>query len=322
MFLFDGDMRKLNLLDAAGTGGTSGGGSADGGAASAGNVGDGANNAPSGGANGAGGVATSGADWSKWKESLPEDLRKSGALEPIKTIEALAKGYENLSKTLGKEKFTIPDPKFATQDDYKAIFRKLGAPEKVEDFKFKLPDGVDEKSLDADFMSNIKTAAVEAGVLPHQFEKIFESYHKIAAGKVQAHQDGMKQMMQEQVESLKKEWGGEFENQVKRANVAMMQLLPNEADRKAILDAGLGNHPSIVKALANASKLLKEDAFHGMDSGVKNSIAPEDALQKARAIQGDWNHPYRNPTHPNHKTAKEEVARLYQLAYPETSNSN
>jgi hypothetical protein len=318
MFLFNGDFRKLNLLGAEGT---AGGGGTDGASATGGNVGNGAGDAAGNSTNGAAGGVSAAADWSKWKEALPEDLRKSGALEPIKTIEALAKGYENLSKTLGKEKFTIPDPKFATQDDYKAIFRKLGAPEKVEDFKFKLPDGVDEKSLDADFMANIKTAAVEAGVLPHQFEKIFESYHKVAASKVQAHQEQTKQMMQEQVNTLKQEWGGEFENQVKRANVAMMQLLPNEADRKAIIDSGLGSHPSIVKVLANAAKLLKEDAFIGFDAGVKNSMTPDEALAKARSIQGDWNHPYRNPTHPNHKTAKEEVTRLYQMAYPETKQN-
>ena len=119
------------------------------------------------------------------------------------------------------------------------------------------------------------------------------------------------------IANLKKEWGAAYDTQVKKANVAFKELVPDEADRTRLIEDGLGTHPVVMKMLTNASKYFKEDVFLGHGEGTLSGFTPEAALQRAREIQGDPNHPYRQPTHPNHQAAKKEVADLYKVAFPE-----
>jgi len=258
-----------------------------------------------------------GPTWEDMTKGLPEDLRDDPSMTSIKNLEALAKSYVSSQKMLGKDKIPIPDPKHATQDDYLGIFKKLGAVENVEDFKFNLPEGVAEGDLNAETMSALKEAAVKTGVLPWQFEQIFGAYMAKANEGAAKTDESIKAKQEEDSAILKKEWGEGFNDQVGRANVAFRELVPDAADRDRLVKEGLGSHPVVLKLLANASKYFKEDQFLGQGEGALAGYTPESALQKAREIQGNPDHPYRNERHPNHKAAKQEVANLYKAAYPE-----
>lgn len=304
---------------------TVGGGSAGGGAGAnngtgggSGNTGDNGANASAGASGGANGNAGSagGLDWSKWQEALPEDLRKDPSISSIKSLPDLAKSFVHAQKLVGADKIQVPDPKHATQSDYLNVIKKLGLPEKIEDYKFKMPDGLDEKSLNKEFTDSIKQAAHEVGVLPWQFEKIFGAYHGYAAKQVEASNKAFKEAQEKDLGALKQEWGKGYETEVKKADVAFKELVPNVEDRQRMAQDGLLAHPVVIKAFAQAAKLLSEDKFLGQGDGKLVNMTPEDALKRAREIQGDNNHPYRNPSHPNHKAAKEEVQRLYQQAFP------
>lgn len=307
MLYFNKFYHKQNLLTDGGDGGA-GGGSGSSGTTS------GAASSDAGSANGDTGKS-GGVDWSKWADALPEDIRKDPSLSTIKTLPDLAKSYVSAQKLIGKDKIAIPDAKHATEADWLGVYQRLGAPTKVEDFKFKLPDGVDEKEVDADFLSKVKESAVKAGVAPWQFEKIFSAYHEIATERVKASESEFEATRNADIDNLKKEWGPAYENQIKKANVAFQEFLKPE-ERKRLIDDGIAGHPSVVKILANAAKMLTPDKFVGHGDGINGGMTPAEALSKAQKIQGDPNHPYRVPTHPNHKAAKEEVQALYKIAYP------
>ncbi len=259
--------------------------------------------------------------WDSIVSSFPDDIKNDSSMSTIKDVTSLAKSYISAQKMIGKDKISIPDPKHATQDDYINIFKKLGMPEKLDDYKFKLPDGVDEPSLDANFMGKLKESALAAGVLPWQFEKIYAAYHTNISEKMTAMQTQTAAESKQGIDALKAEWGAGYDSQVKKANVAFRELVPNQADRDALIQSGMGSNPVVLKMLANAAKYFKEDTFLGQGAGEFTGMTPEQALTKARAIQGDASHPYRNPTHPNHTHAKKEVQDLYKMAYPETKNS-
>jgi hypothetical protein len=263
----------------------------------------------------AGGTAT-GPKWEDLVKSLPEELQKDPSLTPIKDFTNLTKSFINAQKAMGS-KVNLPDPKHATETDYLDILKRMGAVEKSEDFKFKLPDGVTEDKLDKEFMTKLKDVAVKTGVLPWQFEKIFATYNEVANARVAAATGQFTQKAQEQITQLKTEWGQGFETQVKKANVAFKELVPNEEDRKALIADGLGGHPVVMKILANASKYFKEDVFLGQGAGEFTGMTPADALKKAGDIMGNPEHPYRRKDHPNHAAAKEEVQNLFKMAYPE-----
>ena len=268
---------------------------------------------PEGGGGGGGAPpAAAPVDWAAIKSGLPAELAADPALGPITNVEGLVKSYIHAQKSFGKDKIVVPD-KHATPEDWKGVFNKLGVPEKIDDYKMNL-EGIE---VNEDVLGKVKAVAHSKGVLPWQLEAVVKEFGGVAQQMHEAQQAEEQAKIDADINALKQSWGAEFDNQVKRANAAMRHLLPDAKDQQALIDAGFGTNPAMLRLLAGASKLLNEDAFIGQGEGKLAGITPEEALQKARAMQGDPNHPYRNPTHPNHLAAKKEVANLYAIAFPE-----
>lgn len=295
-----------NLLDAGGSGGPDGGGTGDGG--SAGNASNSGSNSGSGDDGGKAGLS-----WDQVKAAIPEELRNDSSMSSITSLDGLVKSYVHAQKAIGKEKISIPD-KHATEDDWKELFYKLGVPRDMEKYDFALPK---DAEVDDDARKIMREAAFQAGLLPWQMEKVFGKFYEMATSRQKQQFDELSSQRTEQQESLKKEWGEKFDSNVKRANVAFKHLVPDEADREALIELGLGSHPTVMKILVGAAQHFKEDVFIGQGSAEGSGFTPKEAEQKALEIMGDANHPYRRPEHPNHKNAKEEVKRLWQIAYPE-----
>ena len=293
------------LFDILGDGGDGGGGSAgDAGAPGADNKPGGASgdNPPPGGKT---------FDWTEIKQALPEDLRADSSLSTINSLEGLVKGYVHSQKAMGN-KVSIPD-KHATEEDWQQFARKLGVPEKAEEYDFKRPEGVD---VEEEFVKGLREVGHKAGILPHQMEKVFGQYVDWVNKFSETQEATIQAQHEKDVNELKAEWGEAFEDRKKAANVAFKELLPDEGLRERLINDGLASHPAVVRILANAAKLFNEDTFVGHGEGKLGGLTPKEALEKAQQIQGDDSHPYRIPGHPNHKAAQEEVANLYKIAYP------
>lgn len=254
-----------------------------------------------------------GLTWDQIKQAIPEELRNDKSLEPITSVEGLVKSYIHGQKAIGKDKISLPD-KHATEEDWQEVFKKMGNPESLDEYKYSLEG---DSALSEDVMDKVKEAAHKAGVLPWQFEKVVNVLNKEGLAQTEAQQTEAQNRYQAEVEKLQKEWGKNYDTMVRRANAAFKEFMPDKAEREAFIESGLGGDPRVVKILAQASKLLNEDVFIGQGDGHLGGVTPDEALAKARDIQGDPNHPYRNPSHPNHKSAKEEVAALYKIAFPE-----
>lgn len=257
-------------------------------------------------------AGTNSFDWGKIKESLPEDIRGDSSLSTITSLEGLAKSYIHAQKQFGKEKFTVPD-KHATPDDWFALSQKLGNPSKLDEYKLNLGEMQIEESV----LGKLKEVAHKKGVLPWQLESILTGYNEVVQPMIKQQELAAETAHTERVNALKSAWGTNYETKVKEAQAAMTHLLPDANDQKALIEAGFGDHPAILKMLANARKLMSDDQLIGQGDGKLSNMSKEEALTKARGIQGDPNHPYRNVAHPNHLAAKKEVQDLYKLAFPE-----
>lgn len=299
---------KLDLLGDNGSGGGGGQGGGDGSGAAGGGDGSGG-----GTGNGGSGGTTSVPDFKTLVATLPEELRNEGSLKNFNNFTDFAKSFVHAQKSIGKDKITVPD-KHATRDDYVSILRKLGVPEKVEDYK--LSKGEKSQATD-EFMKKFSEVAHKSGIFPWQAEELLNWYESEVRSAAEKADNEYKEQIQKGIDALQKEWGQGFKAQVAKANVAFKELLPNQEDRQALIDMGFGNNPHLVRLLANAAKLMKEDVFVGKGEGL-TTMTREEALAKARAIIGDPNHPYRNPSHPNHMAAKKEVQALYKEAYPDS----
>lgn len=250
--------------------------------------------------------------WDAIKQALPEDIRDSNVFDRITSVEGLAKSYVHAQKSIGQDKLSIPD-KHANAEDYRQVMFKLGLSEKLEDYKFGLPDGVEG---DDDFVKNFTEASHKAGVLPHQAEEVFKWYRDYTTEVVDNHKAKMTAQLADDEQHLRALWGQSYDENLQRAGIALKELVPDDTERQTLVDNGMAKNRTVLKMLASASKFFDEDKIVGHGGAKFSSMSPEDALQKARAIQGDMDHPYRNPSHPNHQSAQKEVQNLYKIAYP------
>ena len=318
-------------LDAGGEGANSGGGGGSSGGAGGAGQGTGASGANGGGgllsgagsggtgagAGAAGGQNTGaqgGAGSSEikfpenWKMGLPQELQESPALKVVHDIPSLAKSYINAQKLVGADKIPLPS-KHATPEEWRAVQMKLGLPEKKEDYKVEAPK---DSSLGTEFVPQLAAKAHEIGILPQHLQALvgwMSDANKTALDSLKKNQEIQ---LKEGIEGLQKEWGSAYQEKLSDAQKALSHF----ADKETIahLDkTGLSNDIQLVKLFSKVAEILKEDGIVKGNGTGSGGMTPAAAREARNAIMADFNHPYYQKDHPNHKAALAEVTRLFAM---------
>lgn len=237
-----------------------------------------------------------------WRSSLPEDLREDPALKHIGDVQSLAKSYVHAQKMVGADKVTIP-AKNADPSSWREVWHRLGLPREADQYEIEAPEGVNEE-----FVSGLKKVAFESGVLPEHAAKLM-TYVKEQADAANEKMDAEnKAFIEKNMDSLKKHWGNSFEKNLGLANVALKSLGDPEINKW--LDAtGLKSDPMVIRLMGLiGGKYYKEDPMYQGDT----SITPSDAQSEINRIMGDPKHPYFDKSHPEHRSAVSEMARLHK----------
>ena len=112
-----------------------------------------------------------------FQDLIPDEYRAEKSLENFKDMGDFVKSYLSAQKIVGADKISVPN-KFATEDDWKAVFNKLGAPEKPEDYKYSFKDG----EVDKELISSFNQEAHRLGLLPQQAESLIKYYKDMNEG--------------------------------------------------------------------------------------------------------------------------------------------
>ena len=244
-----------------------------------------------------------------WRLALPPELQEDASLRTINDISTLAKSYVHAQKLIGADKIPVPS-KHATEDDWKKVYTKLGLPEKLEEYQVEFKESA---TLDKKFIEDFKKAAHTAGVLPKQAQALANWYQEINANAEKEALKLLESRRTEEVEGLKKEWGAAFDKNVTAARKVLGKFADN--DMLEYLDkTGLGNDVRLVKLLSKIGETFKEDSVAGGNEGMPGVMTPAQAKQEIGKIMGDSNHPYFIASHPNHKAAVQEMARLFEMS--------
>jgi len=245
-------------------------------------------------------------DGPDWMKSLSEDLIEDKSLRNFKDINDLAKSYVHARKTIGGNKVSVPD-EHATPDDWNDFYKKMGLPERE---KYQVKFG--EAKYSDDFKNGFLDQAHEAGMLPHQAEKVFEFFNnQVLSANEQAQQMSEKELS-EQADGLRKEWGSGYDKKLKTAQVAF-STFADEETTNYLNETGLANDPSLIKLFAKIGEKLNEDTFD--TNTVKHlGMTKEEAEEKRTQMMGDNDHPYWNDNHPNHKKAVEDMLRYNKIS--------
>jgi len=242
-----------------------------------------------------------------FQDLIPEEYRGEKSLSNFKDMNDFVKSYLSAQKIVGADKIPVPN-KFATEEDWKAVFNKLGAPEKPEDYKYNFKEG----EVDQELLSTFNQQAHKLGLLPQQAESLIKFYNDLNEGSsVQAEEKAAQTRLHTENE-LKKEFGPQYVKRLDQAKRLASSTLGNDFLENTLLADGsrLGDNLNVVKAFSDLAEKLSEDEVVKGDS---SSYMTANEIEKEITSLTEEGSPYWIKTHPNHQKAVQEVLKLREL---------
>lgn len=242
-----------------------------------------------------------------FKTLIPESFKEEKSLQNFSDMESFVKSYLHAQKLVGMDKIPVPN-KYATDEDWQAVFKKLGAPETPDQYKYSFKD----EEVDPGQLKEFNQAAHKLGLLPKQAEGLIKFYNELNVNSSEQQEQQAASVRQEAELSLKKEFGPEFNKRLDQAKKLAHSTLGADFLNDTVLQDGsrLGDNVLLVKAFSQlADKLSEDEIIKGDGQG----------YQTANELQNEMNSlmeegsPYWISGHPNHKKAVEEVYKLRQL---------
>jgi hypothetical protein len=234
---------------------------------------------------------------------VPKEYKAFIEKKGFKDMGSVLKSLENLESKLGKRFEDM------TPEDIKAINKKLGVPEKVEDYGIKLEDSMKDHPI----LSKVGEDLLQAGVPKDQANKLLESVLKRVKAEDDRFAADYKIQSEKEIETIKKEFGSAFQERVGLANMALKHFGKDEVT-KVLQESGLANNPSIVKMFAEIGKIISEDGTIRTQGSGNFGMTPSEAREKLAEFRQEHGKALNTPNHPDHKWAVEENFRLHKLS--------
>ena len=239
-----------------------------------------------------------------WKVSLSDDVKADKSLENIKDINALAKSYIHAQKMVGSDKIPVPN-KYATEDDWNAVYEKLGRPKTADGYKFDLPQ---DKQVDEVSLKEFSSQAHKLGLLPNQAQGMVKFYNEITAKSLQDADSKALTARETSTKELKQEWGQAFDQKVSQAATLAKSVGATELLDTNLADGTkLGDHPVMIKAFAELANKMGEDSI--VQASGPTYLTPNQ-IEKQIGELTQTDSAYWDKNHINHEAAVQEVLAL------------
>lgn len=238
-----------------------------------------------------------------WKSALPDDLKAAKSLQSINSIEDLVKAHVNAQTLIGKR---VED---MTPEQIAAYQQKAGRPETPDGYQLETPEGADEN-----LVGWFKNTAHGLGLPAEQTGKLFAAYNEMVAEKTKAAEVVMQSQAIEDVKSLKREFGPDFDKRAELANRALEEFGGKDLVN-VVNQAGLANNPILVKAFAKAGAMLEEGKFVEGNSSGKFGLTASEASAKIDALRSDptFMKACTNPSSSGYESAMKQMEDLYRI---------
>ena len=230
-------------------------------------------------------VDTGSANEQKWYSNLSEEYRNHPSIQKFNDVNGMAKSYLSLESLMGQEK--IPVPKGA--DDFNAwqVFNKaFNVPETADKYEFNI-----EGTNEADFLGYKEL--MHKHHLPNDVAKELITQHLEAFKEYeQAKLDEINKARDLASESLKKEWGYKFEENIKTARNFLEKMSENEEDFN-YFNQKIGNDAKFLKLLTKLGEKISEGELGGFEGQARSfTKTPSEAKAELDKILNDPNDAY------------------------------
>ena len=243
-----------------------------------------------------------------FKSLIPDEYKEDKALANFQDMNQFVKSYLHAQKMVGLDKIPVPN-KYATDEDWQEVYKRLGAPEKPDQYKYKFAKDqkVDEASLKA-----FNEVAQKNGLLPKQAENIVKFYNELSQQAVSQEASKVDATRLESETVLKTEYGSEYNKRLDQAKRLASQTLGTDFLNNIILKDGskLGDNVSLIKAFSTlADKLSEDEIVKGEGTDYMSAKELQKQIDELEAPDSAfW-----KKTHPNHERAVQEVFKLREM---------
>lgn len=242
-----------------------------------------------------------------FKDLIPESYKEEKSLQNFNNMEDLVKSYLHAQKLVGADKIPVPN-KHATDEDWNEVFKRLGAPNKPEDYKYNFEDG----ELDARQVSEFNKTAHGLGLLPKQAEGLIKFYNEFNGTLSTNLEEAAVQAQLKTETELKREFGPQYNKRLDQAKRLAIGTLGAEFLENTVLKDGsrLGDNLSVIKAFSNLAEKLSEDEIIKGDSS--DYMTAKDIEKEINELTQEGS-AYWNKNHINHNKSVQEVLKLREL---------
>jgi len=242
-----------------------------------------------------------------FQDLIPENFREEKSLSNFNNMEDFVKSYLHAQKLVGADKIPVPN-KHATDEDWNEVFKRLGAPDTPDGYKYNFKDQeVDENSVKA-----FNETAHRLGLLPKQAEGLIKFYNELNQNQSQSLEEQAAQAQMNTEAELKKEFGPQYAKRLDQAKKLAVNSLGEDFLNDTILKDGsrLGDNLTVIKAFSELADKLSEDPIIQGDGS--QYMTAKDIEKEITELTQEGS-AYWNKTHPNHRKSVEEVLKLREM---------
>lgn len=245
-----------------------------------------------------------------WYDSFSEEVKGNQNVTKFTSAEELAKSYINAQRLIGAEKIPMP----TTDEDWSNTYARLGRPDDPSGYEINAPEGME---VNEQFQQQFAELAHQIGLSQKQAAALAEFDFNRHSTSMEEFTQNQEAATNSAIESLQKEWGNAFEQNVNIASRALKEFASPE-DMEFINNATIdgvpvGNHPTIVKLMNNIGKgMMESGKLEGQ--GNEQVMTPSQIEDKQAQLMA---HPaYLDSRHPEHASISRQVKELFELRYP------
>ena len=242
-----------------------------------------------------------------FQDLIPESFKEEKSLSNFNNMEDFVKSYLHAQKLVGADKIPVPN-KHATDEDWNEVFKRLGAPDTPDGYKYNFKDQeVDENSVKA-----FNETAHRLGLLPKQAEGLIKFYNELNQNQSQSLEEQATQAQMRTEAELKKEFGPQYSKRLDQAKKLAVNSLGEDFLNDTILKDGsrLGDNLTVIKAFSELADKLSEDPIIQGDGS--QYMTAKDIEKEITELTQEGS-AYWNKTHPNHRKSVEEVLKLREM---------
>jgi hypothetical protein len=215
------------------------------------------------------------------------DLKGFAELKKLNSPADAVKGWQSAEKLLGvpaEQLLRIPGAD-AKPEDFNPIYDRLGRPKDATEYKLPIPEGDN-----GEFAKKMAPILHKHGLTSRQAEGLANDWNgvMIETAKTMAEEQNIQETAD--LESLKKEWGGAYDQRVELGRRAVRQFAPDQETLGA-LEKSLGT-AKLIKLFAKIGEGLGEAKPAGFDTESSGTFGLTPAAAKAKLTEletdKDW----------------------------------